>query len=53
MYQSQIDYIYNIVQNIKNLNIYSKKIKMEMAVIIITIISISYHLVRLSFDLYC
>ena len=27
MYQSQIDYIYNIVQNIKNLNIYSKKNK--------------------------
>ena len=54
MYQSQIDYIYNIVQNIKNSNIYSKKNKkMEMAVIIITIISISYHLVRLSFDLYC
>ena len=25
MYQSQIDYIYNIVQNIKNSNIYSKK----------------------------
>ena len=27
MYQSQIDYIYNIVQNIKNSNIYKKKIK--------------------------
>ena len=27
MYQSQIDYIYNIVQNIKNSNVYSKKIK--------------------------
>ena len=27
MYQSQIDYIYNIVQNIKNSNIYSKKNK--------------------------
>ena len=27
MYQSQIDYIYNIVQNVKNSNIYSKKIK--------------------------
>ena len=27
MYQSQIDYIYNIVQNVKNSNIYSKKNK--------------------------
>ena len=33
MYQSQIDYIYNIVQNIKNSNICSKNKKMEMAVI--------------------
>ena len=27
MYQSQIDYIYNIVQNIKNSNMYSKNKK--------------------------